>query len=247
MSVPAAPAAAAPEKQENMLLNLVFSIALPSFLLVKLSKPERLGPVWGLVIALAFPVGYGVFDLCRRRKVSFFNVVGIVSVLLTGGLGLFQVAAIWIAVKEAAVPLIFGIAVLGSQWTATPLVRSLLYNDKFLDTAKVAAALAANGSAAEFDRLLARTAWLLAGSFFLSAATNFLLAQYLLKSAPGTPEFNAEMGRMLAWSWPVNVLPSLLITALAMYLLFRGIKRLTGLTMEEVFREPPKPAGNAQA
>lgn len=237
---PAAPA----EKQENLLLNLVFSIVLPSVLLVQLSKPGRLSPMWGLVIALAFPVAWGVYDLATRRKWSFFNIVGVISVVLTGVLGLYQVAAIWIAVKEAAIPLLFGIAVLGSQWTATPLVRTLLYNEKLIDTPKVAAALAGRGNALAFERLLAHTAWLLTGSFFLSATTNFLLAQYLLKSPPGTPEFNAEMGTMVAWSWPVNVLPSMAVTGFALFYLFRGIKRLTGLTMEETFREPP-PKGDA--
>ena len=28
----------------------------------------RLGPVWGLVIALSFALGYGIYDLAARRK-----------------------------------------------------------------------------------------------------------------------------------------------------------------------------------
>lgn len=239
---------AQPEKQENVLLNLVCNVALPSFILIKFSTPAKvlfwqspgLGPAGALVAALAFPILYGAYDLVVRRKWNFFSVIGFISVLLTGGLGLFEVAAIWIAVKEAAVPLIFGVAVVGSLWTETPLVRTLLYSDKIIDTSKVAASLAERRAQAAFDRLLLQATWLLAGSFFLSAVTNFLLAQVVLRSPPSTPEFKAEMGRMLALSWPVNVLPSLVVTLGALWYLLAGIKRLTGLTLDDVFHQPPE-------
>ena len=83
-----------------------------------------------------------------------------------------------------------------------------------------------------------RATWLLAGSFFLSAVTNFVLAQVVLKSPPNTAAFKAEMGRMLALSWPVNVLPSMAVTLFALWYLLSGIKRLTGLTLEDIFKQP---------
>lgn len=242
----AAPSAPTSEKQENILLNLICNVALPSFILIKFSEPAKvlfwqspgLGAKWALIVALAFPVLYGGYDLVVRRKWNFFSVVGFISTLLTGGLGLFEVPALWIAVKEAAVPLLFGVAVVGSLWTSTPLVRTLLYSDKVLDTARVAAVLAARGAQAAFDRLLVRATWLLAGSFFLSTVTNFVLAQVVLKSPPNTAAFKAEMGRMLALSWPVNVLPSMVVTLFALWYLLSGIKRLTGLTLEDIFKQP---------
>ncbi len=244
----AAPSAPPTEKQENILLNLICNVALPSFILIKFSSPAKvllwqspgLGPMWALIVAVAFPVLYGAYDLVVRLKWNFFSVVGFISTLLTGGLGLLEVAAFWIAVKEAAVPLIFGVAVVGSLWTSTPLVRTLLYSDKILDTARVAEELAKRGAQAAFDQLLVRSTWLLAGSFFLSAVTNFVLAQVVLKSPPNTAEFKAEMGRMLALSWPVNVLPSMVVTLLALWYLLAGIKRLTGLTLDDIFRQPPE-------
>ncbi len=238
------------EKQENLLLNLACNVALPSFILIKFSAPGKvwlwespgLGPLWALVVALAFPIGYGAYDLVVRRKWNFFSIVGFVSVLLTGGLGLFEVAAIWIAVKEAAVPLVFGVAVVGSLWTPTPLVRTLLYSDKVLDTARVAVVLAERDRVKAFDRLLVRATWLLAGSFFLSATTNFVLARVVLRSPPDSVEFKAELGRMLALSWPVNVVPSLVVTLFALWYLLAGIRRLTGLSFDEIFRQPPEKA-----
>jgi hypothetical protein len=76
-------------------------------------------------------------------------------------------------------------------------------------------------------------------SFLLSAVLNFGLARYLLKSASGTPEFNAELAKMHLLSWPVIVVPSLAMTLFALWRLLTGLKNLTGLSMDEIFRAPP--------
>ena len=235
-------ATARPEKQENLLINILFNVVAPSLILSKLSAGTRLGPVWALVIALVFPLTYGAWDLVKRRKWNFFSILGFVSVLLTGGLGLMKVGGIWFAVKEAAVPAMFGIAVVGSLWTKTPLVRTFLYNDKILDTAKVHAVLVERTNVAAFERLLANATWLLAASFFVSSVLNFALARYLLTSPSGTPEFNAELGKMTALSWPVIVVPSMVMTLGALWYLMAGIHRLTGLKLEDVFHQPPEKA-----
>ena len=46
-----APSVSKPARRENMLVNLACNVVLPGLLLDKLSKPDRLGPVAGLVIA----------------------------------------------------------------------------------------------------------------------------------------------------------------------------------------------------
>ena len=124
-----------PRKPENLFLNLIFNIALPSLVLSKLSTPERMGPVAGLVVALAFPLGYGVWDYAKRRHANFISIIGLASVLLTGGLGLLHISVFWFAVKEGVVPAIIGLAVLFSLKTKTPLVRALLYNEQVIDVA----------------------------------------------------------------------------------------------------------------
>ncbi|HTO02294.1 MAG TPA: MFS transporter, partial [Opitutus sp.] len=68
---------------------------------------------------------------------------------------------------------------------------------------------------------------------------NFALARYLLKSPGGTAEFNAELAKMHLLSWPVIVLPSMVMTMFALWRLLSGLKNLTGLTMDEIFRAPP--------
>ena len=92
-----------PAKRENLLVNLLFNIAIPSLILAKASTPERLGPVAGLIIALLFPVSYGIWDFVKRRQANFISIIGFASVLLTGGLGLMQVD-VYVAAVGAAVP-----------------------------------------------------------------------------------------------------------------------------------------------
>jgi hypothetical protein len=228
-----------PPKPENLFLNLVFNLALPAIVLSKLSAPGRLGPVYGLVVALACPLGYGVWDYLKRREANFISIVGFISVLLTGGLGLLHIGGFWFAVKEAAVPTVIAAAVLISLKSKKPLVHAMLYNPQVIDVAKVDAALDQRNNRAGFDRLLVTSSYLLTISFLLSAVLNFALARYLLKSPAGTTEFNAELAKMHLLSWPVIVLPSMVMTMYALWRLLSGLKELTGLTMDEIFRAPP--------
>ncbi len=234
------PSAARPvPPPENVWLNLACNVVLPGFLLGQLSKDGRLGPVWGLVVALMVPLGYGIYDLIRRRKWNLFSILGFVSVLMTGALGLAGADAFWVAVKEGAFPLLIGIAIPISLRTRQPLVRMLLFNEQVLDVQRIEAALAERRDRPAFDRLLARCSWILAGSFLGSAVLNFGLARWILTANPGTPEFNAQLGRMNWLSWPVIVIPMMAVSIYALFQLLKGVEHLTGLKGEELFHHPP--------
>lgn len=235
-TTPAAP------RRENLLLNIVCNVAIPALILAKFSGERWLGPAWGLVIALAFPLGYGVFDFVVRRKANFISIIGIVSVLLSGGLGLLKLDGRWFAVKDAAVPTVIGLALLLSLRAKVPLVQALLFNDTLIDVPRVSAALAERRNEPAFAALMRRCTMLVAGSFFISAALNYLLARHLLRSPGGTAEFNAELAQMHIWSWPVIVVPSMAMMLVALWRLLRGLKRLTGLELEQIFRDEKKPA-----
>jgi hypothetical protein len=224
-----------PAKRENIFANLILNIALPSLVLSKLSTPERLGPEIALVLALLFPLGYGVWDFIQRGKVNFVSGLGFVSTLLTGGFGLAKLDGLWFAVKEASVPTVIGLGVLLSMKSKRPLIREFLYNDQVIDIPKVDAALSARGNQTAFDRLLVQAGWLVTVSFLVSAVLNFALARWLLTAPSGTPEFNTQLGKMQWMSWPVIVLPSMGMMMFALWRLLGGIKRLTGLELEEVF------------
>jgi hypothetical protein len=225
-----------PEQRESVMLSLGINIAIPAIILMKLSGDDRLGPVGGLVVALVFPLTYGVVDFVRRREWNIVSVLGFVSVLLTGGIGLMQLDPKWIAVKEAAVPAVIGVAVVLSLRTRFPIVRTFLYNDKIIRVQDVDEALARRGNSEAFDRTLVNASWMLAASFFVSAVLNYVLAKLIVKSQPGTTAFNEELGRMTALSYPVIVVPSMIIMIATLWYLFNRIRKLTDLDLEQILK-----------
>ena len=228
-------------KPENLWLNLVCNAVFPAVVLSTLSKESRLGPVWALLLAVSLPLGYGIYDLVRRRKWNVFSVIGVISTALTGGLGLMKLSGFWFAVKEAAVPLVLGAAVPLTLRTRQPLVRELVCNEQVLNMPRVEAALDAAGRRPAFNALLAQVSWIIAGSFALSAVLNFVLALWILKSPAGTSAFTEELGRLTAVSYPVITLPTMAVMIFAMWRLITGLERLTGLTGEDIFHSRKKP------
>ena len=73
-----------PARRENPLLSLLLNIVVPVIILMRFSGDEWLGPVNGLLAALAFPLAYGIFDYSQRRTLNFLPIVGVVGILLTG-------------------------------------------------------------------------------------------------------------------------------------------------------------------
>lgn len=224
-----------PAKSENIFLSLLLNIITPSIILMKFSGEDALGPVNGLLVALSFPLLYGLWDFVRRRQFNWISLLGLISILLTGGIGLLQLDPQWLAIKEASIPLIIGIAVLVSVYTPYPMVRLLIYNDKVINIPKVDAALEQHQTREAFEKRLTQASYMLAGSFFLSATLNYALARWIVVSAPGTPAFNEELGKMTALSYPVIVLPSMVVLMLTLWFIIHSVKQLTHLELEDIF------------
>lgn len=231
------PPAAPPQPQNgNPLFEILITVLLPAMVLMMLSKPERLGPTWALVLALVFPIAWGLKEAVTKRKTSWMAVLGIVSTLLTGGIGLLKVDPFWLAVKEAAVPGLIGLIVLGSNWTRWPLIRILVFNPTLFDVDKVESALRSRGTTVPFElRLRNGTLWL-AGTFFFSAVMNFVLARWIVTSPAGSEAFNEELGKLTLVSYPAIAIPSMLMMMGLMWWLASGLKRLTGLDLGEMLR-----------
>jgi hypothetical protein len=175
-----------------------------------------------------------------RQKANTLSILGFVSVLLSGGMGLFQADGFWFAVKDAVLPTCIGLFVLFSMRTKSPLLREMIFNEQVVDVARVEAALAGRGQGAAFEALMKRASIWLALAFIISAPVNFALARYILRSPPGTPEFNAELGRMHLIVWPVIVVPSMIALMLIFWKLLNGLARLSGLTTDEILRTEKK-------
>ena len=224
------------EGKPNPLLEIGITVLLPAFILMKLSSPERLGTVGALLLALSFPLAWGAWDGLRRRKLNWLAVLGVVSTLLTGGIGLLALDAKWLAVKEAAVPGLIGLAVLASTWTKSPLIRVLVFNAQLFDVDKVHQALEARRNTVPFELRLRTGTFLLAGTFFFSSVANYVLARYIVSAPAGTEAFNEQLGELTLLSYPVIAIPSMVMMMALMFWLARGAKRLTGLDLGDMLQ-----------
>jgi hypothetical protein len=230
---------ASPPRSENLFVNLACNLALPTAIMTWGSGERALGPKWGLVVALLFPVGYGVHDFLRRRRFNFISAVGFTSVLLTGGLALLKVDPFWLAVKDGLLPLLVGVAVLVSNYTKEPLVQEMLFNPQVLDTVRVEAALAARGVEPAFQALLRQASRLVAFALMASGVINFFLARWIIRSPMGTDASNHEIAKM-HWASLLGLIPTMAVLLYALWRLLQGTAALTGLTVDQILRAEPE-------
>lgn len=237
-----------PPARHSLLSNLAFNIIIPTLILTKLSGDDytlfgvnlALGIQWALIVALAFPLVYGIRDLIQSGKVNFFSVLGVLGVLINGGVGLLELDRKIIIFKEAAIPAIIGLAVLISLKTRYPLVKVLLFNDQVVDTDKINRALEQHNGQQQFERRIANATYILFGAMMLSALLNYILADTIITADTGTVAFNEQLGKMQALSFPVIALPVTIVMMFALFYLFRGVSKLTGMPIEEMMHQPQK-------
>ena len=200
--------------QENPLTNILVNVLVPILALTMMSddpaileklqaegveakdpRPWHLGPVKSLAIALALPICYGVWFFLRHRRLNFFSVVGLASVLLTGGLTLYlwqedgsvrSNAPTLFGIKEGSIPLILGLAIFVSHWTKTPLLRTFLYSPQIFDIGKIERIVEEKQSGEGYRKLLFLCTAFFSASFLISTFANFFLAQHFL----GDIDFN---------------------------------------------------------
>ncbi|CAM4193422.1 VC0807 family protein [Vibrio neonatus] len=225
------------KKKSNPLFEILFNVFIPSFILMKFSGEEHLGTVYSLIVALAFPVAYGGLELIRDKKFNFISALGFVSVLLTGGIGLLELDTQWLAFKEALIPGLIGIAVLGSTFTRHPLMQKLVFNKTILNLSLIEQRLKESGNEQAFDRCLMNSNYFFASTFAFSSIMNYVLATYIVTSPAGTAAFNEELGKLTLYSYPVIAIPSMLMMLGIFYYIWRQIRAMTELKTEQIFHQ----------
>jgi hypothetical protein len=216
------------------MIDLMVSLVIPSIILMKFSGDENLGATAALIVALAFPLSWGLFEFVRYRQFNFIALLGLISIVLTGGIGLLQLDPQWLAIKEAAIPGLIGIGVLLSTYTRYPLIRTLVYNPKFINVEMIRQRLNESNNSKAFESRLQNATYLLSGTFMFSSLMNYILARSVVTSPAGSASFNEELGQMTLLSYPVIAIPSTLMMFVIFYYLWRTINGLTGLKLEEI-------------
>ena len=227
---------------ENPWLNLVLNLVLPSLILIKGAGWAKrwdwpVSPAWILVIALIFPLGYGSYNLWRRQKYNVFSIVGIIGILLIGSVGLLELPKEWVAVKEAVVPGIVGIAVLVATRLDRLWFQALFYNPQVFNTARIDTALRERGNQSVFRQLLVRYQYWIGGSFLISAVLNYGIARSVVVSESGSEAFVEELGRMTLLGYAFIALPFLGLFFCIFLNIARRLQQLSGLSREDML--PP--------
>ena len=221
----------------ELLIDLVFSIIIPTLILKKMSGADMLGPTWALVLALSFPALAGIWGFIKKGKITFIPALGFVSILLTGSIGVLKLPKEYIAIKEALVPSVIGIIVIASALLKKPLVRPFVMNPVIMNTEKIEGALKDQGTQSDFDQSLVNATWIIAASFVFSAVANYFLAKWIVVSESGTDAFNSELGTITVYGYLMIGLPATVFTLGAAFYAFKSMTKHTGLKFEELFRE----------
>ena len=224
----------APKKQKGFLANIAFNIVIPVVILSKFNGEHALGPMWSIVVALAFPIAYGIWELKDSGKVNPLSILGIVSVFLTGGISLLKLDPKFIAIKEATIPALIGIMVILSQRSRYPLVNLFLFNEQVIDVPLIKGIIHERGLDAEFARKLRNVSYIIASSFFLSSVLNYVLAKWIMVSPAGTEAYTEELAKMTALSYPVIALPSMVVLFAGLWYMMTQLRNMTGLKLEDM-------------
>lgn len=219
-------------KSSYSFLNLICNLIIPTIILTKFSSENTLGSFYGLLIALSFPIFYGLSEFYLNKKINFFSILGLVSVLLTGGIGVFQFSSDWLAIKEAFIPGIIGMAVIISTYTKYPLLK--MFFEETLNIEGLREKLT-HSENEWFSARFRFSSLILGGTFFISSFLNFFLATWIVVSEPGTEAFNQELGLMNLLSLPIIALPMMVILMGIMWYLLNDTLKKVGLTWEEFF------------
>ena len=238
-----------PVKQENIFLNLGSNLVFPMLILRKgenwfggLLEPyfERIS-VGVLIIALAFPVGYFIYDLIKRGKFNFVSIVGLLSVLLTGLFGVLELPVSWFPIKEASLPFIIGIGIVMSNYTRNPFFKAIILNPDICNVDAISAALTKHNCEQAFEKLIRKCNWVMVLSLLVSVVLNYVIAKWIVISPTGTEAFNAEVSKMMWISFIVIMLPSMGLMMGAFWMLLSGLNKMTGLELDDIMHgAPPK-------
>ena len=222
------------KKEENQFINLLCNIILPSFILIKLSSENYLGAFWGLIIALSFPITYGIYDFIIRKDVNIISIFGFMSTLLTGLISFVEADKVWIIVKETSIPLLIAIFMLVFK------KKGLIFFKELFSQIINKEAILTRITPRQYDSIWTKYYSAMIIPFIISACLNFILAYLIIESQPGTSSYNAEIGKMTALSFPVIALPSMIILVIIMIFLFKEIGYKTGLKFEEIIVDEKK-------
>lgn len=226
-----------PQNEKSLLLELFFNLFLPTLLLIKGHVWLHLSPKIVLFVAIACPLTYGIWDWIKEAHFNWIAFLGLISVGVKGGVGLFEGSNQLLAINEMLLPLIIGCAIVVFRLLKKPpFLQKILLNNQFCYVEKIQSSINAHGYSQRLQRYIRVYEWLLAGLFFFSATLNYILARYLVIHPAGSKEFNKELGMLTWWGFVVISVPATIGLLLIVWRFFTKVKKFSQLSWEEILR-----------
>ena len=242
------------DKGTQSLLNLFLSVLAPVLILEHCSVSGealwQLGPAWAMVVALALPLGCGVWTFADQRKADPITALGLIGTILTGVVTIYATTGAetairpdtpwWYAAKEALIAGLLGVAVLLTAKRRDSLLRLFVYSDGLFDIRSIEAKVAEQNNAPAYERILRRASLYTALSLLLSAAANFLFSLYFLLPVLDLPAaeqsiaYNEAVATMMWWGYLVIGVPLLATLFGVIRYLQRALAELTGLDRDRI-------------
>lgn len=214
--------------------QLVFGFVIPTIVLLYLSDESRLGPLWGMVVALAFPLALELYSLSTRRKVSYLSIAAIVGILLIGTISVLGLSEEWLAVRRSAIYLVGAVVIAGLLRFRYDLIEKSLAS--ILDMPAIRKGIKSDANA-KFRRLITLTVAGYAVLLFVLGVWTYILTLMFITAPTNSSEFNAQYAELRLLSLPLVSLPLLVgATVLLMNLLIK-LERMTGLSLEQLMKK----------
>ncbi len=208
------------------LIAACVNVVLPALIVSFLSAEELLGPSGAFLMALVLPLAYGVIYLMLHGRMNIFSVIGLVSIILTGSFGVMELSPSWLIAKETGIPLLIGMVILYTGKRKRPFLGMLL--SEIMDMHKVGEDYSSRKSKKTLAEHVRRANAMFASVFFIGALLNFFVAFSVLSAEPGTSEYASEVGRLTALSYPLIVLPVIVMLFVVFAVLAGDIEKSTG-------------------
>lgn len=230
----------APGGVPNIMSKALINIFLPVAILLTLSDESRLGPLAALLLAVGIPATYGTWELVRTRKINASSILGIVSVLMTGAIAVFELDTRYFAVKEAAIPVGFAAILLISNRMSFPVVKLLF--DVVQRKERVERLIPEHHQETAYRKHIERSGALWAGIMILSGVMKFTLASIIMTADAGTREFNTQLATYELVQIPTSMTITMVLILSLIYFIAKGTGALIGLAPSEVLRGGEKMA-----
>lgn len=244
------------DSSNKTLLNLVLSVLAPVLILDNCStsgpKFYELGTTWALVLALALPLGYGIYLLVSTRKLDPLNLLGLLGTVLTAVVSIYantgETEAIrpstpWFyAAKEALIALLMAGAIIVSARASSErsLLRLFVYSEAIFDIKRIENSVAEQSLQSGYESIQWRASLLTAASLILSATANFGLSLYYLLPVLHAPlaeqalAYNHAVSRLTWMGYLIIGVPLLGTLMAVIAYLVKSLSKLTGLDSGQV-------------